>query len=202
MKIIESLSCKTLGMLSAMALMLLLPGVSAAQTNTVASPDATVIPWLGVWEAIDAPVSQNIKDRQAQAILEIRPTSSGKGFDISRKAAEQSAKETVIPDGTQRSEDSKNCNRSQTYNWEPQTGLLLGSLEIKCKDSASYNISNLKMMVSADEMVDIVAIKSSGQTHVAVRHFEFAGDLPSTKESLPGQDAIAMRTALAAPLGI
>lgn len=199
MKIIKLLSSRKFGMPSLMVLTLLIPGISTAQTQPAASPDATVIPWLGVWKAMDAPMPQAGKDQQEKALLEIRPTANGKGFDISSKTAEKSVNEVVLPDGMQRSVDSKNCKGLQTYNWEPQTGILLGSLEIKCKDSAPYTISNLKMIVSDDRMVDILVIKSAEQKRLAIRHFELQSDLPAAQGSMPGLEAMAMRTSLAAP---
>jgi uncharacterized membrane protein YgcG len=49
-------------------------------------------------------------------------------------------------------------------------------------------------------MADILVIKSSGQTRIAVRHFAFEHDLSTHEEgAYPDQATMAMRTALAAP---
>jgi hypothetical protein len=188
------------GIFSLMVLVLLIPGISIAQTPAPAAPDSSVVPWLGVWRAADEPITSDIKRQSEPGVLEIRATANGKGLEITRKGAEKSVSETIFPDGFQRTNDSKNCTGTQTYNWEQQTGLLMGSSEIKCKDATAYSLSNIKMMVSPSHMTDILIIKTSGQTRIAVRHFAFEKDISSAEEeSLPDQVTIAMRSALAAP---
>jgi hypothetical protein len=199
MKIIKLFLSRTEGIPLLMVLTLLFPGILKAQTETVAPPDAKVIPWIGVWEAVETPISQPGKAPEAKALLEIRPTAGGKGFDISSKTSTKLVNEIVLPDGMQRSMDSKNCKGLQSYNWESQTGILLGSSQITCKDSAPYNVSNLKMMVSDNRMVDILVIKSSEQTRLAIRHFEFQSDLPDYQGYSSAREVTAMRTSLAAP---
>jgi hypothetical protein len=198
MKAITFLSEK-FGTISLMILMILISGLSIAQTKAPADPDLTITPWLGQWKAVDDPVKPGAKEPPGKAVLEIRPSASGKGLEIIRKDTDKPVSEFIFPDGVQRAIDSKNCSGTQTYNWEQQTGLLLGSSEMKCKDSTSYGISNLKMMVSSNEMVDILAIKASDQTRIAVRHFVFEKELSSMEETLPSQGALAQRIALSAP---
>jgi hypothetical protein len=55
------------------------------------------------------------------------------------------------------------------------------------------------MMTSADRMADILVIKSSDQTRLAVRHFALEKELPSAGDFSKTQESLALRTALAAP---
>jgi len=173
-------------------LLLLVPGTSAAQTGTDAIADPAILPWLGVWTAMDetpAPVT---------TVIEISPGVNGRGLSITTKDANQPASEIILPDGISRTFESQNCTGLRAYQWEKQTGLLLGTSEMKCQ-SETYNILTLKMMTSANRMTDILVIKTPNQTRLAIRRFAFEKMLPSEGELSSGQESLVLRTALAAP---
>jgi hypothetical protein len=175
-------------------LLLLIPEMSAAQTDTKAVADAAILPWLGVWTAIDE------TDAPGSAAIEIRPGADGRGLEITTKDAEQPVSESIIPDGVSRPVvESKACTGTRKHQWEKQTGILLGELEVLCPGEAAVNIFTLKMLTAADRMADILAIKSPDQTRVAVRHFAFEKELPSNGEYLAGRESLVLRTALSAP---
>ena len=134
---------------------LLIPAASVAQTNAAAAADAVILPWLGTWVAMDETPAPRT------TVLEIRPDASGRGFDITTKNADQPVGESIIPDGVPRPGESQNCTGTRTYQWEKQAGVLLGTSEMVCQGMEAYNVLTLKMMTSADRMVDILVIKTA-----------------------------------------
>jgi hypothetical protein len=181
-------------------LMLPLAGSVQAQTNAAAPIDPSLTPWIGVWTIIDDQTADLTADRKSKAVVEIRPSADGKGLDISRKTPQQTdAKEAVIPDGVRRPVESKSCSGWQVAKWLPESGLIIGSSDYNCKESGSYTLSNLKMILSTDQMADILLIKTSGQTRLAVQHLAFDHELTSAGESMPNQLAVASRMAVSAP---
>ena len=180
-------------------LALLLPVISEAsfaQKKTDAAIDTAILPWLGTWTAIDETPAQT------KAVLEIRPDADGIGLDIKTKDAEQPVGEIIIPDGVSRPVESGACTGTRKYQWEKQTGIILGESKLVCQGEAAYNVFTLKMMTSADGMADILVIKTPDQTRLAVRRFAFEKDLPSAGEFSSRQESMVLRTALAAPWDI
>ena len=175
-----------------MPLLLMIPKASVAQTNTEAFADAAILPWLGTWTAIDeAPAS-------GTTVLEISPGAGGRGLDITTKTPDEPVSENIIPDGVSRAVESKTCTGTDTYGWERQAGVLLGTSEIVCQGEA-YSIFTLKMMTSADLMTDILVLKTTDQTRLAVRRFAFEKELPTAGDYIRTQESLALRMALAAP---
>jgi len=174
-------------------LLLLIPEASVAQTDTEAVADIAILPWLGVWTAIDDPPASGT------TVLEIRPGADGRGLDITTKNADQPVSENIIPDGVSRPAESRVCTGTRTYQWEKQAGVLLGKSEIACQGEASYDIFTLKMMTAADRMADILVIKTSDQTRLAVRRFAFEKELQAAGDFFRAQESLVLRTALAAP---
>lgn len=199
MRIFErpSLKIKTVSLF--FVLMFFLPAFIQAQANPSVLPDPLLTPWIGVWTIVDDQPAESARDQSAKSIVEIGPTVDGKGLKISRKVPQKAdVQEALIPDGVRRPIKSNNCTGWQTSKWLPEAGLIVSSSEINCKESESYAISSLRMMVSADRMVDILNIKASGQTRIAVRHLVFSNDFPSTGES-PNQLAMAARMSISTP---
>lgn len=180
--------------------LLLVPGISAAQAGTPAEADSSIVPWLGVWRAVEEPVASDTRTPAGPGVLEIRPAAGGRGLEITRTGVEKPVSETIIPDGVPKTDETDACTATRTYRWERETGLLVGNSEIRCGDSAGYGLSNVKMMISPGRMADILAIKASGETRVAVRHFVLEKELDS--EVFPDQARWVMRTALTAPWDI
>ena len=172
---------------------LLIPAASAAQADTAAVTDITILPWLGTWTAMD------VTPASGTTVLEIRPGSDGRGFDITTKDADQPVSENIIPDGVSRPVKSQNCKGTSTYQWEKQAGVLLGTSDMVCQGEVAYNIFTLKMMTSADRMTDILVIKTSDQTRLAVRRFAFGKESSSAGDFFQTQESLVLRTALAAP---
>ena len=177
--------------------MLLVPVVSIARTDAPAALDPSIVPWLGVWRAVEEPVASDLDIPAGSGVLEIRPAAGGRGLEITRTGAEMPVSETIVPDGSPQTSATDNCTATQTYQWERQTALLIGHSKIRCGDSPGYGLSNVKMMITPGRMADILAIKASGQTRVAVRHFVLEKELDS--EVFPDQARWVMRTALTAP---
>ena len=202
MKTIPLSSVGKFGMLLLMMQALLIPEISTAQTNTRAVADFAITPWLGTWTAVDEQATAdglNRKEPQGKAVIEIRPTAEGNGFDIVRKDAAETISETIIPDGVQRSIDSQSCSGTKTYRLEPQAGLILGTSEITCQNSAAYSVTTLKMMTTDDRMVDILSMKTADQTRLAVRQFAHGKEISSIGDIFADNGSLAARTALAAP---
>jgi hypothetical protein len=199
MGILERPSLKIKTVYLFFVLMFFLPTFIQAQTNTSVSPDPLLTPWIGVWTIVDDQPVGGANDPSARPIVEISPTDDGKGLNISRKVPQKAdVQEALIPDGVRRTIKSNKCTGWQTSKWLPEAGLIVGSSEINCKESESYTISSLRMIVSPDRMVDILNIKASGQTRIAVRHLVFSNDFPSTGES-SSQLAMAARMSISAP---
>ena len=132
--------------------------------------------------------------------IEILPTEDGKGLEISRKSAQQpSVSEVLTLDGTKKPLDSENCTGWRSSRYLPEAGLITTSSQVTCKDSGSFATSSLKMILAADKMVDILAIKAGDQTRLAVRRMEYERDLPPYQESRISLAATAARTSLSAP---
>lgn len=181
------------------ALMFLLPSWIQAQTNTPLPPDLTLTPWIGVWTIVDAPSEDTGTEPSAKPVVEISPTEDGKGLNIRREVSQKpDVQEVVIPDGVRRPIQSKNCTGWQSSKWLPEAGLISGSSEIACNESESYSITTLRMIVSPERMIDVLTIKASGQTRIAVRHLLYSKDLTSTGE-FPNQLAMAARISISAP---
>ena len=190
------------GMLLLMMQALLIPKIFAVQTNVETVPDSAVTPWLGTWTAADGqstPAGLTRKEPKEKTVLEIRPVTEGNGFYISRESAGETISETIIPDGVPRAIDSQSCAGTQTYRWEPQAGLILGTSEITCQNSAPYSINTLKMMTADDRMVDILSMKTEEQTRLAVRQFTHGKEISSVGDIMADNGMIVARTALAAP---
>jgi hypothetical protein len=178
---------------------LILPALLQGQPYTDKSVDPLLTPWFGVWTIVDDQQADIVNEQSLKPTVEISPTEDGKGLNINRKVSQKpDVQEIVIPDGVRRPIQSKNCTGWQTSKWLPEAGLILGSSDIACKESESYSVSNLRMIVSPDRMIDILTIKASGQTRIAVRHLIFSADLASSTES-PGQRSIASRISVSAP---
>jgi len=174
-------------------LLLLIPEASVAQTDTEAAVDMAILPWLGIWKAMDEnPASQ-------MTTLEIRPGADVGSFDIVTKDTDQPVSENIIPDGVSRPVESKNCTGTRVYQWEKQAGVLLGTSEIACQGEASFSIFNLKMMTSADRMADILVIKTSDQTRLAVRRFAFEKELSAAGDFFQARESMVLRTNQSAP---
>jgi hypothetical protein len=162
--------------------------------------DSSLAPWVGVWTLAAEKTPDIAKMPSSQSTVEILPTSDGKGIQISRKTSNQSTvKEVLILDGSKQPLDANNCSGWQISKWIPEPEVIIGSSEISCKDSGSFRTSNMKLMLSADQMVDILGVKVGNQTRVATRRLHFDLDLQSAKESRPEISGIAARTAASAP---
>ena len=172
---------------------LLIPGASVAQTDTEAVADMAILPWLGTWIALDE------TSTPGTTVLEIRPGADGRGLDITTKDADQPVGEIIIPDGVSRPAESSACAGTRTFQWEKQTGVLLGRSEIVCQGEASYTVFTLKMMTAADRLADILVIKTPDLTRLAVRRFAFEKDLQAAGDSFRAQESLVLRTVLAAP---
>jgi len=182
-----------------LAILFLFPGSTEAQSNASSEIESSLVPWIGAWTIVDQEADR-VKSSDANAIVEIRSTDDGKGLEITRKDPRQpDVKEVVIPDGIKRPVEAQNCTGWQAARWDPESGLLISSSETNCKDSGIFSTTSLRMILSTDQMVDILAVKAAGQTRIAVRHLAFKQDLalPSGLETrLAGA---AARSALSAP---
>jgi hypothetical protein len=162
--------------------------------------DSSIEPWIGVWTLSAERILDNAKEPISQSTVEIQPASDAKGIQISRKTSNQSdVKEVLILDGSKQPLNINNCSGWQISRWLPETGVIIGSSEVNCKDSGSFLTSNMKLMLSPYQMVDILGVKAGNQTRVATRRLHFDRELQSTKESRPDVAGIAARTAASAP---
>jgi len=174
-------------------------------SNPTAGTDSSLSPWIGVWTLTDdQPVYYfNISTPPASttsALVEIRPAANGKGIGISRKVPQQpDVEEALILDGTKQPLNIKNCSGWQISKWIPERGVIIGSSEANCKDSESVRISSLKIILSANQMVDILGIKTGNKTKVATRRLQFARELPSVTEGNSPWFGALVRKAASAP---
>jgi hypothetical protein len=165
--------------------------------------ESLLAPWIGVWTLTADQISDRPKDPNLPATVEIQPTVDGKGLEIRRKIPNQAdVKEILIPDGSKQPLDAKNCSGWQSSTWMPETGVIIGSSEVNCKDSGSLRTSSLKIMLASDQMVDILGIRIGDQTRVATRRLKFDHELPSAGQSRPDIAGIAARTAASTPWGL
>ena len=180
-------------------LIFLFPGCAESQTAGAESEFVSA-PWVGIWTIADDQQGNRATNPSQKGTVEIRPTTDGKGLEISRKASNQpDVQEVLVPDGTRRPVNAQNCSGWQSARLVPEAGLIIGSSEMSCKDTGSFATSSLKMITATDTMVDILALKTAGQTRLAVRHLMYERDLTSTGDSQTGWAAVAARTALSAP---
>jgi hypothetical protein len=178
----------------------LFPESVKAQSNDGAQVNSVLMPWIGVWTIIEDR-SADRANNLTRATVEIRPTTDGKGLEISRKMPQPpDIKEVLIPDGTKRPVDATDCSGWQTYRWD--AGLILGSSEMTCKESGAFATSSLKMILESDQMVDILAIKAAGQKRLAVRRLAFDRDLVSPGGPRLTVTAAAARMAVSGPWSI
>jgi len=171
----------------------ILPGLEGV-AETRPTPDGKAL------EIIPSNGAENReKERSEKVTIEIRATPDGKSLEISRKSAQQpDITEVLTLDGSKKQVDSKNCSGWQSARLIQEAGAIATSSEIACKESGSFATSDLKMILAADQMVDILAIKAGEQTRLAVRRMVFERDLVS-QESRPSLATTAARTALSAP---
>ncbi len=136
----------------------------------------------------------------AKSTIEIRLTQDGKGLEISRKVSNQpDVKELLVPDGARRPIAESNCTGWQTSRLVPDAGLIISSSEMNCRDTGLLATTNVKMILAADRMADVLALKTAGQTRLAVRRLAFEKDLPAENDAQPAFVSIVDRMALAEP---
>jgi hypothetical protein len=182
--------------------LLLFPALFFSGSNdTRATIGSSPDPWIGEWLLTDdQPHSAGRIAVSSQATVEIRPTINGNGIEITRKAPQQpDVKETLILDGTTQSLNEKDCSGWQISKWIPEARVIIGSSEINCKDSGSFRISSLKMILPYDQMVDILGIITGDQTRVAMRRLMFNRELPAAAEVRSQSAGTAARKAASAP---
>jgi hypothetical protein len=190
---------KAYSALSLVVLLLLFPGFSQSQTNT-ADAKSSLKPWVGVWTFNDDAALKVVGDSNQKTIVEIMPLSDGKGLEITRKEATQpEVKEWLVLDGTKRPVDASNCTGWQTARWIPEAGIIFSSSEMNCKEAGAFSTSNLKIIVAADKMVDILSLKSGGQTKLATRRLVLERELVPAGGSEPAYANTVERIAAAAP---
>ena len=188
--------------LQTVLLLWVLPGFAEARTGDadVASPLA---PWAGVWTIMEDSPSLPAMEANQAAVVEIRLTPDGMGLDISRKSPNQpDVREVLIPDGNKRPVEEQNCSGWRSAHLIAEAGLIVESSEMNCKDAASVATSSLRMILAADRIADILALKAGGQTRLAVRRLSFEHDLLSAPDSQTGWKAVAARTELSTPWSI
>jgi hypothetical protein len=178
-----------LGIYLCALLALLVPGSSSAAEEAKASLKG----WIGIWIPDDESFS-------SKAIVEIRPTADGQGIEISRKAPQQpDVKEVLILDGTKQPLIEKNCSGWRISKLNPHIGAIISASEVNCSDSESFRTSSVKIILSANQLIDILGITSGDQTQVAIRRLTFNRELPSATGSLPrGVGGSAERTEVSA----
>jgi hypothetical protein len=166
--------------------------------------DSPFAAWFGVWTIVDDTSPQATVDPHSQASVQFMPTVDGKGLEISRKVLDSGAqdikdvKETLILDGSKQPLDAKNCTGWESSKWVPETGAIVGSSEVHCKDSGSFRTSSLKVMLAPDQMVDILGIITGDQTRVAARRLNFHHSLEAAAESRSNLNGYAGRVAVSA----
>jgi hypothetical protein len=180
-------------------LFLLLPGFSQSQTKK-ADGISSLTPWIGVWTFNDDASSTVINDPSQKTTVEIKPMSDGKGLEITRKVVSQpDVKEWLVPDGSKRSVNASNCTGWQTDKMMPEAGIIFSSSEMSCKDAGAFSTSNVKMIVAADRMVDILSLKSGGQTRLATRRLVLERDWATAGSSEPAYANTVERMAASSP---
>jgi len=179
---------------------LVFAGPMQAPGGAAAATDSSLAPWIGIWTLLADRAQDRAGEADSQATVVIQPAPDGKGFAITRKAPQQpEAKETLILDGSKQPIEAKDCAGWQSAKWIPETAVIIGSSAVTCKDSGSFSTSSLKMMLAADQMIDIFGIKTGDQMRVATRRLQFSRDLPSAGSSRSGPAGTAARMAAAAP---
>jgi hypothetical protein len=177
-------------------------GFAAAQTNTAAAK-SSLRPWTGVWTFVDDATSKISTSPGTKSTVEIRLTPDNKGLEISRKVPNQpDVKDLLIPDGSRRPMTASNCSGWQSAKLIPEAGLIISSSEMNCKDKGFLATTNVKMILAADKMVDILALNAAGQTRLAARRLMLENDLASEVNSEPGYITVMDRMALAEPWNI
>jgi len=165
--------------------------------------DSSLAPWTGVWAITQDESAGSGTDLNSSAAVEIRPTTDGKGLEISRKIAQQpEVKEIVIPDGVKRQVEAQGCTGWQTASWIPEAGSIISSSEMNCTESGSFATSGLRVILAADQMVDILGIKVGGQTRLVVRRLKFRQGLTSDQENKASLALAAARAAASAPWSV
>ncbi len=181
-------------------LVLLFPGSAVAQTSSEVRANSSLAPWIGKWTIIEDRSADRTNETNLSVIVEIRRTADNKGLEIVRKIPQgPDVKEVLVPDGTRRPVDEKNCSGWQIAQLIPEAGAIISSSEMSCKDSGSFTTSNLKMILANDQMVDILGIKTAGQTRIATRRLRFEQETTSAEDSRSRMTAMMARTAAAAP---
>ncbi len=200
MKKLNCFSTTMLVMISLAFLTLLFPGYANAQVNTAPQFDTRLGPWLGLWSIVDDRATAEAPDKSSMAKVEIRPTADHQGLAITRRMPKQpDVSEVLVLDGTKKQVDSNDCTGWQAAKLIPEFGIITTSSETTCKESGSFSTSNMKLILSGDQMVDILAIKANGQTRLAVRRMLFEKDLIPSADSKLSLTATAARTSVSAP---
>ena len=180
-------------------LVFLFPGTTVAQNSSEVRANSSLAPWIGEWTIVEDQSADRTNETSLSALVEIRQTADGKGLEIVRKMPQgPDVKEVLVPDGTRRPIDAKNCSGWQIAQLVPEAGAIISSSEMNCKDSGSFTTSNLKMILANDQMVDILGIKTAGQTRIATRRLRFEQETTSAEDSRSRMTAMVARTAAAA----
>jgi len=179
---------KTFQWLSALVLVVLLVLVSSAfaQTNAAMDTKASLRAWTGIWTFSDEKAATGSLSSLPKTTVEISPTADGNGIQIARKAVDQpEIKEIIIPDGSKRAVDDPNCTGFQTANLVAGAGMIVSSSEVTCKNTGAFATNNVKLILSADQMVDILELKTNGESKLAFRRLRLERDLPPLNATEP-----------------
>jgi hypothetical protein len=173
--------------LAAFSLVLLFPTVFAIAQTGAADAKAPIKAWMGIWSFSD-------EKTYPKTSVEILPTQDGKGLQINRRTADQpEVKEVLVPDGSRQTIDKSNCTGWQSTNYIPEAGMIISSSEMNCKDTGAFATVDAKLIVSADQMVDILQLKAAGETRIAARRLTLQRDLPPSNNAEPVNASVIAR---------
>jgi hypothetical protein len=185
--LIKAGGCPKTALAALSLVVLLFPTVSGlAQTGSV-DAKAPIKAWTGIWSFSD-------EIAYPKTTVEILPMPDGKGLQISRRAADQpEVKEVLIPDGSRQTVDKSNCTGWQSTNYIPEAGMIISSSEMNCKDTGAFTTVDAKLILNADQMVDILQLKAAGETRIAARRLTLQRDLPPSNNAEPVNAGVIAR---------
>lgn len=198
-----SLPCHTVRLATVVLAMLLCFCPRAATAMAATKNESILAPWLGSWRIEPEVTTDRDSLRTETGLVRIRINADGTGLEISRQVSQGSEiREFIIPDGRRRAIQENDCSGSQSYRWVSKPGVIVGHSEVDCNKTGHLITDSLKMMLSAHEMREILAVTSDGGLQVAIRRLSFQAPPSGSNEEVsvqePSLEGSRARAALAA----
>ena len=165
---------------------------SAQQARSAA--DARWSTWLGCWELI----TENLRTTARTGVVPLQsleegrpricvtPAADGARFETT-VAGQPAVEYTIVPNGTDRPLDEKECRGTQRAEWSDDGLRLFARAQLTCDgDAAVRRVSGIALIAPNGNWIDLQAVTIEGRENVRVRRYRRAGAATSASRPVGG----------------